>query len=371
MEPEELKKVAEALRLRQEYVNEHKKRGNIQELEYNGTRFLRFKKKLQHLEAGTVAFMDGTVIRGFPKIRRSLMLAPGLRQHFSKFIVEEKMDGYNIRVAKLNGKVYAISKGGLICPYSTAFVQKPTKKFFEHEDLVLCGEIVGKESPYVSHDYSYLKKTTLFIFDIRHKQTNKPLHAKEKHDMCKKYQLTPVKHLGTFTSREGKRILNLVKRLEKDGAEGMVVKDTEMKKQMKYTTSSGNTKDLEFAFQFPFDYGRDFFYRRLLREGFQSYELGENEAQLKKRASRLGMSILKPMIDSIKKVSKGKDVAEDLTVSGEKKDLEKFMDHLDKMHVDYTAKYLEGSETKLQISRKPKTTNAKIRAYLSGAFCEE
>lgn len=370
MEPEQLKKIAEVLKLRPDYMNQHLKRGNIHAVE-QPVPFLRFKRKLQHIEAGTVAFMDGTVIRGFPKIRRALLLAPALRQHFSKFVLEEKMDGYNVRIAKVDGKVYAITKGGLICPYTTAFVQKPTERFFEHEDLVLCGEVVGKESPYVSHDYPYLKTPTLFIFDIRHKQTNKPVPAKEKHGLCKQYRLRPARHLGTFKAREGKRVLNVIKRLEKEGGEGVVVKDIDMRKQMKYTTSKGNTDDLAFAFQFPFDYGRDFFYRRIIREGFQSFELKEGEAQLKKRAQRLGMSLLQPMVNSIKKVAKGKEVTEDLTISGEKPDLEAFMDHLDKMHVDYTAKYLDKEETRLRISRRPKSTNERIKAYLQGAFCEE
>ena len=66
---------------------------------------LRFDKEISHIEHGTVLYEKGNsfeLIMGFPKIRRAMVLYPTLKKHFnglSKLAVEEKMNGYNVRVA--------------------------------------------------------------------------------------------------------------------------------------------------------------------------------------------------------------------------------------------------------------------------------
>ncbi len=44
---------------------------------------------------------------------------PTLKKHFSgleKITVEEKMNGYNVRVAKVKDDILAITRSGYICP---------------------------------------------------------------------------------------------------------------------------------------------------------------------------------------------------------------------------------------------------------------
>ena len=122
---------------------------------------LRFDKEISHIERGTVLYeKDGSfeIIMGFPKIRRAMVLDPTLKKHFNgleKVAVEEKMNGYNVRIAIAMEQIVAITRSGYICPYTTQKAkEKLTLKFFEDfPELVLYGEMVGPDNPYVSIMY--------------------------------------------------------------------------------------------------------------------------------------------------------------------------------------------------------------------------
>lgn len=61
------------------------------------------------------------------------------------------MNGYNIRVSSVDGQIISLTGGGFICPYSTevAREQISSEIFEDHPDLVLCGEMVGPDNPYL------------------------------------------------------------------------------------------------------------------------------------------------------------------------------------------------------------------------------
>ena len=108
-------------------IPEHRITGAIQRktLQYvRGKQDLfRFDKPISGIEAGTCIFIKPfDVVRGFPKIPRSLMLYPGIAAHFStceKVAVEEKMNGYNVRVALIDDEIAGLTRGGFVCPYTT------------------------------------------------------------------------------------------------------------------------------------------------------------------------------------------------------------------------------------------------------------
>ncbi len=92
------------------------KNGNIKFYQSQGIKALQFRKSVGKIEAGTmICFGDKIeIIRGFPKIRRTLMLNPSLKMHFNNEVaVEEKMNGYNVRIALINNKIIAFTRGGL------------------------------------------------------------------------------------------------------------------------------------------------------------------------------------------------------------------------------------------------------------------
>jgi len=69
---------------------------------------------------GTI-FFEGGLIPGYPRIMRVLHLKNGIKRYLKEqFYVEEKVDGYNVRIGILNGYPLAFTRGGFICPF-TAF----------------------------------------------------------------------------------------------------------------------------------------------------------------------------------------------------------------------------------------------------------
>lgn len=350
----------------------------------NVSRFIqghyRFDKGIAGYEAGTAVFkLDGgiQVVRGFPKIQRAMVLEPTVGVHFEGLpvvVIEEKMNGYNVRIASINGKVIALTRGGLMCPYTTEKVNEEIEyEFFqEHPDMVLCGEMVGPDNPYVPKDiYPDVESVSFFIFDIRKKNTGYPLTINEKYDLCTRYNIKTVRNFGEFPVHITAEIVTrIIKELGEVGREGVVIKDPEMNlPALKYTCSESTNSDLRYAFQFYNDYGRDFFLSRVVREGFQSAEWDEDEDALHDRACRLGESILSPMVSTIRKRKQGERIAEDVQIRVRHLETaDQFEEHLRHMGVDAQfgePQYNEGQYL-IKIKKFNQSTNDRTGAILNG-----
>lgn len=369
------KKLPEILDLDSHKLVESYNKGNLKFYQNHYINALQFRKAVGKIEAGTMICLcdDIHVIRGFPKIRRTLMLKEALKRHFnSEVAVEEKMNGYNVRIASLSGEILAFTRGGYICPYTTRKAPEILKLndfFRDNPDLVICGEMVGTDNPYVSHYYHEIGKLGFRIFDIREKLTGKPLPIKKKRNILKKYKLPPVKLFGVYTlDKAPSEILKLVKKLGEDNREGVVIKDPEMQiPPLKYTSSQAHDDELIYAFRFPFDLGKAFFFSRVIREGFQSYEMQESADEMEKRAQRLGESILYPMIETIKHVSQSEVAGEDLIMDAcSQQEVEEFIKHLRDLGV--MAVVLKYEDGKAVIRRIHQSTTDKINNYLDGGL---
>lgn len=340
----------------------------------------RFEKGISGLEAGTALFRldDGMeVIKGFPKILRAMVLEPTVRSHFGAVpvvAIEEKMNGYNVRIVSIRGSIIALTRGGLVCPYTTEKVRYEIGDDFfrDHPDLLLCGEMVGPDNPYVPKDiYPEVESISFYIFDIREKNTGKPLTIRQKHELCEHYGIKTVRKFGEFPSQAAAgTVTEIIRELGAAGREGVVIKDPEMKvTPLKYTCSQSTNSDLEYAFRFYNDYGRDFFFSRVVREGFQSVEWDESDEALRERCCRLGESILVPMTETIKKRKKGERIAEDVRIRVRSlKTSEQFQEHLRRMGIDAQfgePEYVDGQY--LVVIRKfNQSTNDRTGALLNG-----
>jgi putative ATP-dependent DNA ligase len=313
------------------------------------------------------------VIRGFPKIRRTLMLQPALEKHFSREVaVEEKMNGYNVRIALVNQEIVAFTRGGYICPYTSRKARQllDLDDFFqEHPQKVICGEMVGTLNPYVSHYYPEVGKLGFRIFDIREKLTNTPLPLLFKRELLADYHLEPVRLLGIFPVEEAPvKIMEIVKDLGEHDREGVVMKDPHMELEpLKYTSSQAQAAELEYALTFPFDLAKAFLFSRIIREGFQSYETGESDEERRERALRMGESILYPMLETIGKVEGGEVAAEDLLIEVDsQEEAEEFIRHLRDLKV--MASLVEIKDGKAVIRRIHQSTNDRVHNYLEGGL---
>ncbi|MCL7414877.1 MAG: RNA ligase [ANME-2 cluster archaeon] len=340
----------------------------------------RFDKGIAGLETGTTLFKTDTgieTVRGFPKIQRAMMLKPSIAAHFEgvpAVVVEEKMNGYNVRITSIQGKVVALTRGGLICPYTSEKVSEDVGEHFfnDHPDLVLCGEMVGPDNPYVPKDiYPEVNSISFFIFDVRHKNSGEPLTMREKHELCEGYTIKTVPYFGEYSLDEAAdSITGIIRELGHRGREGVVIKDPEMKlPAIKYTCSQSTNSDLRYAFGFYNDYGRDFFFSRVVREGFQSVEWNEDEDTLRDRYCRLGESILKPMVSTIRKRERGERITENVQIRVRNLETaQKFEEHLRRMGIDaqFDEPQLVDGQYLIVIRKFNQSTNDRTSATLNG-----
>ena len=282
-------------------------------------RLLRFEKEASGVEAGTVVFESGEVVFGYPKIRRAMMLAPALEKHFSDTLaVEEKMNGYNVRITSVDGEVIALTRGGFICPYSSEVAGRilPEGIFEENPDLVLCGEMVGPENPYVPKSIYPTDTIDFYLFDLAHKNSKKTLGVHKTHQFADEHRVKATALLGEFRKdRAAEKIKRIIKQLGRRGREGVVIKDPENTvAPLKYTCSEANCNDLAFAFRYYNDHALDFFVSRAVREGFQSVEWQETPEERRVRALCLGESILMPLVETIEKKQAGENIEQKVQI---------------------------------------------------------
>ncbi|HHY00934.1 MAG TPA: RNA ligase [Methanothermobacter sp.] len=368
-------KLPKLLNISSQKLEESYWKGIIKNYQKHDLEAIQFKKDLGPVESGTMVIGGETIhiIRGFPKIRRALLLQPALNKHFSKEIaVEEKMNGYNVRIAQIDQQIIALTRGGYICPYTT---RKATEildldDFFQNNpEMVICGEMVGTLNPYVSHYYPEVGKLGFRIFDLREKQSNTPLTVMDKRKLLKEYGLEPVHLMGIFPVDEApEKIMGIVRDLGVNNREGVVMKDPMMQLEpLKYTSSQAQASELEYALSYPFDLAQAFLFSRIIREGFQAYEMAESTDELSERAFRMGESILYPMLETIKRVEKGEVAAEDLVIEvGNENEAEEFIRHLRDLKV--MAKLVEIKDGKAVIRRIHQSTNDRVKNYLHGGL---
>ncbi|MEM3473324.1 MAG: RNA ligase [archaeon] len=339
--------------------------------------YFRFKKKIGKAEEGTVVFPPHEIVQGFPKIRRVYCLKKGVEKHFKDyFYAEEKMNGYNVRTIMHQGKIYAITRKGIICPYTSKRIEKYVNPefFIDFPKHMLIGEVVGLENPYQMKSYSRARDFGYFIFDIREKETNTAFPVEERRKIVEDYEMANVPLLGKFSKKQVDDLFKKVVELGEKGGEGVVLKSPDSAIQIKYTCNTSTNDDLKYAFKFVFDYGQAFFFRRLVREAFQAYERNLKGKELEKEASELGKSILLPMVESIRQIAKGREVTEDFSIKVDNlEDLGKFVEHLGHLGVKITVRKKEKLKNgwKVYLSRRYPATNDKIKHYLKGNLSEE
>lgn len=362
-------------------VPEHRITGALKRktLQYvRGKRELfRFDKPVSLIEGGTSVFMEPfDIIRGFPKISRTLLLYPALLKHFSscrKVAVEEKMNGYNVRVALVGDAIVALTRGGFICPYTTEKAGDliGLDFFRDHPDLVLCGEMVGPDSPYVPKSFYNIESLDFFAFDVREKVTGRPMPVIERRALMEEYGIKSVRLFGEFdVVNVHTGISRIIKGFRDTLREGVVIKDPQMLlPAVKYTSSRSNCADLRYAFEFYNDFGRDFFFGRVCREAFQSVEWDEDEESRRKRCLQLGESLLLPMIGTIKKKKQGERIAENVQIRVKSLNtVAEFGEYLRLLGVDAIFEEPEqiGNEYLVRIKKVNQSTNDKTEAILGG-----
>ncbi len=350
---------------------------NMTKREYDGTEYLHLSD-YGRVERGTVLY-DGEVVRGFPKVPRTLVLSEGVpRQFDGEVAVEEKMNGYNTRVARLDGDKLAFSRSGIVCPFTTKFLGRVygdelDALFDEIPDAVVCGEMIGRDNPYTAHGYEEVGSLDLRVFDVRDARSGESVPVDERRELVEEHGLPSVPFYGVHDADEAAgEIREVIEDLDERGREGVIMKTPDVSKQLKYTTSAANQGDLAYAFSLPFDYGQAFMFRRIIREAFQAHEFDDG-GETKERAAALGESILGSMVETVGRIDDGERVGERHTVRAAPEEVDAILEHFRGMglHLVIEEDRVEGDERFVEFVKKTQATNDKTENYLEGGIVRE
>ena len=263
--------------------------------------YLRFVGKVRRIPEGTAVFGD-TMVWGFPKIGRILQLEPGIQGQFEQpFWVEEKIDGYNVRIFRQGDDVLALTRRGYICPFTSDrlvdFID--TRIFDQHPELVLCAEAAGPDNPYTAGSPGFIDSDIrLYVFDIMRKNESGCLPYAEKLQLLETYGLPSVARFGRYQIHEWYRLKPLLLELDRDGREGIVLKeDSERGRRIKYVTGRSNVSDIGVGSASLQQLPPEYFMHRVMRFALFLEEHGlEATPELHRE---LGESLMTGLLDTI------------------------------------------------------------------------
>ncbi|TFE66098.1 RNA ligase [Methylacidiphilum sp. Yel] len=326
---------------------------------------------------GSIVFKD-LIIAGFPKIGRINSLESGLREQFSgSFWMEEKVDGYNVRIFHHQGQIYCATRGGFICPFSTDRIVDLLNVdiFIDHPNLVLCGEITGPGSPYIEGPTPLVSEDIkLFIFDIAKGSTMEFLPERQKHELISRYALPSVKNFGLFENQpeDLRQIKKILLSLHNEYREGVIFKEEPFGRRTKYVTANSDLNDIAVFSQKILDVSPNYFIDRIIRYVLFLTELGlieENNWE-----EKLGKAFVCGIKEVLKKVqADGRSSRFFRCRFRELKNAEYFIEHLKHIpghqeHVIIKKVYKENSYWVLEFEKTFPSTSDTLRNWLSGAL---
>ncbi len=371
-----LDKVVDALDTSPEEARRILESRSVRLMKYRGLEYLTFRRDMGKILEGSLILLGKKprLVPGYPPIQRILLLRRISRHFPGPVAVEEKMNGYNVRVLSYEDKILAITRGGFICPYTTARINKlygnALKDFFEeHNEYILFGEVIGLENPYTRYAYPESPSFDYYVFDIL-TGTRQWLDLKTRREIVSAHGLKNVPLLDTINKNDYSKLVDIINDLETRRREGVVLKDPENRvPPLKYTTGYSNIDDLRLGMKYPFEEGRSFLFSRILREIFRAVEVYDNET-LERNARELGYAILLPAVESIKKIIKGEVLAEEFqlrfTNSGE---IEEFIDYMRSLGIDIAITSLEYRDGELVVNMlKPKKSTYEIKRILETGY---
>jgi putative ATP-dependent DNA ligase len=347
----------------QEIIREGLKRGKVKKLS-GDFEYYRFMDPLKGIERGTV-ITKKKIVWGFPHIKRIFTLERGIERniHDSIIYVEEKVDGFNIRIAKMEKGIYAFSRGGFLEAFVTEKVRdmKLGRFFKDNPNYVLCAEMIGN-TPYTDPTNEFDVK--MFVFDID-RGDGSYLPPKEKYSILKKYGIEYTPKLGKFSSNDYEGLKKLVLTLNRGRKEGLVIKSSDRKDVVKYVTPFADIDDIAKTSNMLFDMPIGFFYQRILRSAIFIDEFGFDKD---KYSTKLGKAFYSGLEKAIKNVSAGREIDEEFEILI--KDIKIWEDIRKNMSKGVGLEKLwernEKGKTRIRFRKIYRRTTKKLSSYVQG-----
>jgi len=276
--------------------------GHLADVQIGPWEYRRFTRRFHAIPEGTAVFGD-TFIWGYPRIARILRLANGIPAQFEQpFWVEEKIDGYNVRIFRHGDVVLALTRRGFVCPFTTDRLPDllPVRIFDEHPEWVLCAEVAGPENPYNEGSPPFIAEDVkLFVFDIMQRGQPGFLPWRDKQGWLQHYGLPAAPQYGRFAIDEAPALAQLIRKLDGERREGIVCKeDSARDHRIKYVTGGSNINDIEASAASIRQLPPEFFMQRILRLGLFLEEHGLEPTATMKEA--LGDALLAGTLNAIR-----------------------------------------------------------------------
>jgi putative ATP-dependent DNA ligase len=345
-------------------IDEAIKKGRAQLLREE-INYVRFRSTFKGIERGTVIAQGRKIIWGFPHIKRIFTLEKGMRKniHEDTIYLEEKIDGFNIRIAKIGGNICAFSRGGFLDYFVTEKVREMgLEKFFgDHPGYVLCGEMIGN-TPYTKPTKEFDVK--LFVFDIDDGHGNY-LPCEMKYELLRKYNIPSVPFIGKFKADDFKKLERVVRDINRARKEGMVVKSESRKDVVKYVNTNADIDDIKNCAHLFFDMPFGFFNQRVVRSSFFIRDYGLDR---EKYGKELGAAYIKGLINALDTIASGRDIEEEFEILVKDESIwDKIRKHTGKeVKLKLISKRKEKGKTRIRFSKTYLRTTRLFRAFLNG-----
>ncbi|MGQ4833642.1 MAG: RNA ligase [Candidatus Asgardarchaeia archaeon] len=269
---------------------------------YENLYYLRFLRGTSLFKRWTVIFNVNEIIPPYPPVRRIYNIKNGLTKHFGdkEFYMEELVDGYNVRIAYVFNKVVAITKDGIVCPFSTERIYDffDVEKFFkENPSLILVGVIAGPDNPYVRSSPTYVKDDIqFFLVDIMKKISGELLPVEERMNLAEKYGIPKVRNFGKFSTGKLNDVLEFVQMVDEEGNKGVVFKDPESKQTaLKYTTPSFEFQTISKNASYIMEIPSSNFVESVLRIAAYISEMKPDKKSINSLSTKLGKAFIEPV----------------------------------------------------------------------------
>jgi len=280
----------------------HSHKMDYQDLEYHGIKYRRHTTDRSDFDRGTVLLFGDNKqnvsrkINSFPHINRVYRLERGVKRVFKNqsFFVEEKLDGYNVRIFAHQDKMLAVSRGGFVCPFTTEWADTwatqhhLTEFYSNHPEHVLCVEVVG-DNPYnFQRDPGLGPGAHMFVFDIMD-ENGKFITPEERYELVEQFSLPSVPRYGKYNTTKLNELYQLVRELNDKSREGIIMKSPQLDKILKFVTPNSDLSDIKDSLPTVFDLMPGYFRNRLLRTVLfiQEFNLDREEY-----AHRIGYAFL-------------------------------------------------------------------------------
>lgn len=295
-------KIEEIEKIVKSALSKEKAQQMDQDIEY-----IKFKDKVGKIERGTVVH-GKTIIPGYPHIKRIFTLRKGIEKNIKgkELFIEEKIDGFNVRIAFIENKIWGFSRGGFLDLFVTEKANEANFEAFfqDNPDFIICAEMIGN-TPHTKPTKKFDVK--ILIFDIMNEK-GEYLKPKEKYKILDEYNLEGVPKLGEFRNNEKEigKIEKISLKTNKQNSEGIMIR-SEIGEKIKYVNANSDIESFGSGVKKIFDMPLGFFIQRILRSAIYIHDFKMKKGTY---AKKIGESIITNLENQIKSLKQGEGIFE-------------------------------------------------------------